>query len=305
MISVCIPIYNYDVTALVNELDKQGKKANISFEIVLIDDCSSEKFKKLNQAVCSKHTYIELDKNIGRARIRNLFLKYVKYDNLLFLDCDSLIISKSFIAEYLKFINQNEDYNVVCGGSVYDKNPPSANKRLRWKFGIKKESQPANIRSLTPNRGFKTNNYMIKRQVFEIVKFDERLVEYGHEDTLFGYQLQKNNFAVGHIENPVLNWDIEDNAEFLQKTEIGITNLVMILHYVNDDPNFIRNVSLLDYYEKIRSKHFLWFIKLKFIFLGPIIRYFLIKGIANLWLFDFYKLGFLSQHLIGDNTKRG
>ena len=303
MITVCIPIYNYDVTALVNELDNQAKQVNVPFEIVLIDDCSSEEFKLLNQQVCSKHIYIELDKNIGRARIRNRFLEYAKFDNLIFLDCDSLIISESFISEYVK-VSKGGKYNVVCGGRVYDKVPPARNKMLRWKYGIKRESQPAKIRKLTPNKSFMTNNFMIERWVFNKVKFDERIVEYGHEDTLFGYELLKNNIAISHIENPVLNGEIEFNSEYLQKTEKGIINLVQILHYLEDDPEFVRNVSLLDYYDKIKSKHLLWLIKLKYVFWGPVIRYFLIKGFVNLWLFDFYKLGFLSQQLKGDKIKR-
>jgi glycosyltransferase involved in cell wall biosynthesis len=293
MISVCIPIYNYDVTELVNELDSRANQANVPFEIVLIDDCSDAAFKAKNQSVCSNHTYIELNENIGRARIRNRFLEYAKFDNLLFLDCDSLIISDSFISEYLKVI-QNGNYNVVCGGRIYDKTPPARNKMLRWKYGIKRESQPAAIRKLTPNKSFMTNNFMIEREVFEKVKFDERIVEYGHEDTLFGYELLKNNMAINHIENPILNGDVEDNAEYLQKTEIGIVNLAKIMHYLNDDPEFISNVTLLDYYEKIKSKHLLWFVKLKYIFWGPIIRYLLSKGYVNLWMFDFYKLGYLS-----------
>jgi len=304
MISICIPIYNYDVAALVNELNSQAKQASVPFEIVLIDDCSTEAFKALNKELCNKHNYIQLDKNMGRARIRNRFLEYAKYDHLLFLDCDSLIISETFIADYVKYISQNKVYNVVCGGRIYDKAQPKRNKMLRWKYGIKRESQSAKIRKLSPNKSFMTNNFLMERWVFDKVKFDERIVEYGHEDTLFGYELMKNNISIGHIENPVLNGDVEDNDEYLQKTENGIVNLVQILHYLDDDPEFVRNVSLLDYFEKIKSKHFLWFIKLKYLFWGPIIRYFLVKGFVNLWLFDFYKLGFLSQHLKGDKPSR-
>jgi len=56
-------------------------------------------FKKINENVCRKEIYIQLDNNIGRAKIRNLFLKYAKYDYLLFLDCDTFIISDDFVAK--------------------------------------------------------------------------------------------------------------------------------------------------------------------------------------------------------------
>ena len=301
MISICIPIFNYDVTALVDELYRQGKQAGIPFEIVLIDDGSTEEFKALNRSVCENFNYIELDKNIGRARIRNRFLKYAKFDHLLFLDCDSLIHTETFISEYVNVIEKGE-YNVVCGGRVYNNTPPPRNKMLRWKYGIKRESQPTEIRRRKPNMSFMTNNFMIERRVFEKVKFDERIVDYGHEDTLFGYELMKNNIAINHIENPVLNGDVEDNAEYLQKTEKGIENLVQILHYLSDEPEFVRNVSLLDFYQKVKAKHLLWFIQMKYIFLRPIIRVILIKGYVNLHVFAFYKLGYLSMKLKGDKT---
>ncbi len=57
-----------------------------------------------------------LPKNVGRARIRNLFLKYAKGQYLLFLDSDGEIISNQFIQNYQKFITENKDAKVVYGG---------------------------------------------------------------------------------------------------------------------------------------------------------------------------------------------
>lgn len=50
--------------------------------------------KKINRTLESKQVkYIELKKNIGRAKIRNLFIEYTTNPYLLFLDCDTKIIS--------------------------------------------------------------------------------------------------------------------------------------------------------------------------------------------------------------------
>ncbi|MBE9467545.1 MAG: glycosyltransferase [Bacteroidetes bacterium] len=65
MISICIPIYNFNVVNLVNELVRQGKTLNKESEIILIDDCSSTKFRQINELVCKKVKYISLNKNIG------------------------------------------------------------------------------------------------------------------------------------------------------------------------------------------------------------------------------------------------
>lgn len=293
MISICIPVYNFDVSSLVNELSRQAKLLAVPSEIILIDDCSDNVFKKINEAVCKKQTYIQLSENIGRARIRNLFLSHSKYENLLFLDCDSIIQKADFLINYIEVIKQG-NYSVVCGGRVYDMHRPDRSKMLRWKYGIKKESQPVNVRKRFPNKSFMTNNFLINREVLESIRFDERITEYGHEDTLFGYALKLRSIIIDHIDNPVLNGEIEGNAEYLQKTEKGIVNLLHILNFVNHEEDFINDISLLRFYSKVsRLKKIIGIV---FTIVKPLIESLLAKGYVSLYLFDFYKLGLLIEN---------
>lgn len=294
MISICIPIYNFNVSPLLDELSLQMEKTEASVELILIDDCSSSEFKEANKLCCNKHKYIELDKNIGRARIRNLFLKYAKYEHLLFLDCDSLISNQTFLSNYLNAIKEGEN-SIICGGRIYDSAKPDSNKLLRWKYGIERESLSYEERKQQPNKSFMTNNFLISKALLQEIKFDERLSEYGHEDTLFGFKLKKRGIEISHIDNPVLNGDIEDNTEYLEKTEKGISNLISILDYVNYDPAFIRDVSLLNFYAKASTQKLSPFIKILFPFIKPFIKFFLINGFISIRLFNFYKLGILIQ----------
>jgi len=295
MLSICIPIYNFNVTSLVNKLSQQIKKIDILCEIILIDDCSVEEFKKINENVYKKEIYIQLDKNIGRVKIRNLFLKYAKYDYLLFLDCDTFIISDDFVAKYISAICRNE-HDVICGGVVYNNFRPERSKMLRWKYGIKKESKPLDIRVLSSNKSFMTSNFLINRRIFEQIKFDERITEYGHEDTLFGFMLKENGISVKHINNPVLHGDIDYNTVYLKKTENGIINLIHILNYVDYDHQFIQDVTLLNIYNNLSSKKLTGIINVIFICFKPLLKFLFIKGYVNLMLFDFYKLGILIQN---------
>jgi glycosyltransferase involved in cell wall biosynthesis len=290
MISVCIPVYNFDVTDLVYELLKQITPMNIPIEIIVIDDCS-ENFKVENQRLEQSVKYIELSENIGRAKIRNRFLEYAKYEYMLFLDCDSLMVKDEFLLRYLDALKKEP--NVICGGRIYPKKP-SRNKMLSWKHGVHKESKPAHFRELNPNKSFMTNNFVVSKTCLNRIKFDERISEYGHEDTLFGYELAKKNIEIMHIDNPVLNGDIETNDVFLNKTKQGVVNLVHILKFVEYDKMFIENVSLLNYYSKSKSFRGVHSFLFK-LFKYPI-HYFLKKGYVNLKLFDFYKLGVLIEY---------
>jgi GT2 family glycosyltransferase len=294
MISVCIPIYNFDISQLLEEISKQSNQIDAPNEIILIDDCSSEAYKKLNKISCKKQTYIELDKNVGRAEIRNLFLRYANFEHLLFLDCDSIIISKDFLSNYVESIRQRNS-DVVCGGRIYDDEKPERNKMLRWKYGKRRESQPIELRETIPNKSFMTNNFLISRKTLEEVKFDQRITEYGHEDTLFGFELKKKGILIEHIENPVLNGDVEDNADFLAKTEKGVVNLINILNNTDHDLDFINDVTILSTYEKLKAKGLIPFVNLVFIVLKPLLQFLFVRGYVNLRLFDFYKLGKLIQ----------
>ena len=294
-ISICIPIYNFDVTTLIESLSSQIKQSGIIAEIILIDDDSSQEFKKINEEVCSRENYIQLEKNIGRARIRNLFLSYANYNALLFLDCDSLVVSNDFLIKYITNLQQY-DFEVICGGRVYEENIPSRSNRLRWKYGVKKESQTAEMRSKHPNSSFMTNNFLIKKEVFEKIKFDERITQYGHEDTLFGYELNREKITIKHIENPILNGDIETNWEYLKKTEKGLENLVNILPFTNYDQKFIESVTILNFYKKIDTLKMTIIVHFLFMCFGKTIRNLLNKGFADLFLFDFYKIGMLMRY---------
>lgn len=292
MISVCIPVFNYNVSLLVEELLAQLKLANFPFEIIVIDDKSEEKFKILNETVVKNTHYIQLEKNIGRAKIRNKFLEIAQYDYLLFIDNDSRIISKNYIKNYIYTIKSSHAL-IVFGGRIFGERPTDRNRLLRWKYGVKRESKPAHIRNLSPNKSFMTNNFIIHRSLFEKVKFNEELVQYGHEDTLFGYEIKKQGFTINHIENPVLNGDYERNDHYLIKTEKAILNLIYMLKYTNNDQTFINDVSLLKYQQQLDSLKIDCLFRWIFIIKRPIIRFLLSKGFANMTLFSFYKLGFL------------
>lgn len=292
MLSVCIPVFNYNISPLIEELYAQLKSVNFPFEIIVIDDASEVEYRKLNEASVLKTSYFLLDVNIGRAKIRNKFVDIAQYDYLLFIDNDSRIFSENFIQNYVDAINWGE-IQIIFGGRVFGKKPSKRDEILRWKYGVKIESKTAEIRNLSPNKSFMTNNFIIHRSIFEKVKFNEQLVEYGHEDTLFGYELRKKGFTIKHIDNPVLNGDYESNDRYLIKTEKALLNLNYMLEYTKNDQEFINDVNLLVFQHKLVSLKIAWVVRCVFILKRSFIRYLLSKGFANMTLFSFYKLGFL------------
>jgi len=289
MITVCIPVYNSDVCALVEALYEQSKKIKETIEIIVIDDGSNPATKKINAVFSIKVTYIENQQNKGRASIRNQFLEFASQPFMLFIDGDSEVISPTFLSDYIQYINTNETF-VLCGASVYQKNKPDNNHLLRWKYSIVRESKSIEERLKNPNIGFKTNNFLIRKTVFEKVKFNESLKGYGHEDTLFGFELTQYSLPIAHIDNPVLNKNLDDNVTFLRKTNEGLKSLVQVLEIVNHNEQFTQNIKLVVAYQRIKNNPVLKVgFSVSILFL-PLISYFLKKGFFTLWMFDLYKL---------------
>ena len=75
MLSILIPTYNYDCMQLVDDLQAQALQAGIEHEIIVADDASPDTIYKVANRAINDNPYcrlIELETNVGRARIRNL-----------------------------------------------------------------------------------------------------------------------------------------------------------------------------------------------------------------------------------------
>lgn len=288
MISVCIPVYNRAIAPLVNDLLQEINDFHLPVEIVVIDDCSTNELQLENQIACKVCSHIELEHNVGRAKIRNIFLNYAKNDYLLYLDCDSMIISPRFLRDYLEAIS--ETTQVIVGASIYQTEQPLRSEMLRWKYSSLRESKSIQERKKASFNSFKTNNFLVHRRILERIPFNETIVGYGHEDTLFGFELFQNGIQIDHIENPVLNKYLDSNIVFLDKTIVGLKNLIHVEQLVKYDAAFISNIKLLRLYNELKKKRLIGIVYAFTWLISPILRFFLLKGVFTLWMFDTYKL---------------
>ena len=287
MLSILIPIYNFESVDLVRQICNQCEISGITFEVIALDDCSGDYFKKINIQVklIPQCIYEELNENIGRSKIRNLLVTKAKYQNLLFLDCDSEIMSANFIYNYKKYFNSDK---VIYGGRNYQANPPkNYNLYLRWLYGVKRETIPVNKRKKHPYIYFLSNNFLVPKKYFEEIKFDETLVGYGHEDTLFSFRLKNKNIQIEHIDNPLCHVGLETNLDFLLKTEEGLKNLVIVNKKMPEYSNEIRIIKIVNFLTKINLAHSTRkAIKL----FEKIITKNLLSTHPSLFLFDIFKL---------------
>lgn len=293
MLSILIPIFNFDVTDLVLELNKQAAEASVKYEIILLDDASTDSFREVNSNLSQQNhiRYIEETDNIGRSKIRNKLADLALYPYLLFMDCDSQILNQDYIATYLKYC---EEDNVVYGGRVYSQHKPAENELLlRWKHGKSREEFTADERIKSPNKSFMTNNFLISVSLFNQIRFNEEMEGYGHEDTLFGYDLKKINIEVLHIDNPLVHIGLESNSLFLMKTRESIRNLKNILDQNGYEKLLVEDIKLLVYYKFLRKTKLDSLARLLFRISEKILIRNLVGKNPNLFVYDLFKLGYL------------
>ena len=159
----------------------------------------------------------------------------------MFLDCDSKIIHENFLEKYF---DETEKEDVVVGGRVYSATPPGCKYRLHWKYGSRRESGK--------QAAFMSNNFMIKKNVFEQLDFSLQLQGYGHEDTWWGIQFKKMGTKIKMINNPVLHDALEDSEIFLKKSENALMNLLLLENAVGPG-ELKKEVKIYRWYRKLRS----------------------------------------------------
>ena len=294
MISICIPIYNQEISNLINELTNQIRSLSLNIEIIVIDDGSEDVFE--NQNLLKDHTYIALQENVGRSKIRNLFVEHAKHDNLLFLDGDVVIVGEDFVENYINVIRA-KSFDVICGGLLYSDTVPLKTHQLRWRYGIKRECRSVEKRTQSPYNSFMTSNFVIKKEGLIHLPFDEQLTDYGHEDTLMGFELKKTNKAIIHIQNPVLHADHTSNEAFIYKTEKAIQNLFYIHQTQKYQKEFSQSIKLLRLAKILKTLSLTFGVLILFKVVKLTLKKGLISGdIKSLNSYDFYKLGvFLEQ----------
>ncbi|MCF8243712.1 MAG: glycosyltransferase family 2 protein [Saprospiraceae bacterium] len=289
MLSILIPIFNFDVRPLVNDLHGQCEAAGVGYEILCFDDGSTPDFKQKNKEIWKRTNviYREMPQNLGRSAIRNTLGRSARFEYLLFMDCDSRVVSPVFIQNYLHHAAPD---CLVYGGRCYSDQPPADPAlRFHWHYGRQREQSSAAERSRLPYHSFMTNNFLVPKPIFLGILFDETLRQYGHEDTLFGMELAKRQIPILHIDNPLEHIGLEPVAVFLRKTEQGIENLVKLKN--EGKPVETR---LLSSFQTCRH----WGIERPIEWLFSALKGLIVRQLSSaspsLRLFDFYKLGLLA-----------
>lgn len=285
MLSILIPTKDYNCSRLVTSLHKQGEELDTPFEILIAEDGSSPKGIMLNKqlALLPNCRIIIIEKNMGRASVRNLLAKEAQYPNILFIDSDAIVEKDNFLKKYCEALSCND---VVCGGLYHAQEQPTNDCSLRYRYEKRADKRrSAAQRSLSPYDNFTTFNFAIRREVFLSTLFNEKITRYGYEDTLFGHNLRDKGIKIKHIDNALLHTGLESNSVYLGKIEESIRTLIEIRDEINETP-LLRAAGKLEKAHCTRVVSGLWEITNK------TLKKNLLGERPSLMILNIYKLGF-------------
>ena len=245
-LSILIPTYNNVCLELVKSLQTQASllsspseslsspseslfsASHFEYEILVADDGSTDPTTTEGNRIINTlpHCrYIEREKNVGRAAIRNFLAQEAKYPWLLFIDSNMNVISSQYLANY-----QKEKENDVIYGGYQIKRDAETRERLKYNLRYIFESagtQNGNYlqRQANPYGDFHTSNFIVKRSIMQQHPFDERFFHYGYEDVLWGKTLKDNHISIHHVDNPLGYEHFIGNMSFIRKTEESLHTL--------------------------------------------------------------------------------
>ena len=292
-LSILIPTHNYDCSRFVYDLETQLSEDD---EIIVGNDCSTDtgiiaklvEIEKHNK--CRLFTPAQNGKEVrplGRAAIRNALAREAKGEWLLFIDADAEVCCKSFIDDYL---SATKFAPVVCGGTGNLPECPSPECQLRYDYEVEAEKRfTVERRREFPYAQLTTFNFLIRRDIFLSICFDEGFKEYGYEDTCFGFQLKQRGIAIHHIDNKLIHLGIEPSTVYLAKIETALRSLAKL------ELEQRRQIRLSAFEMKLERYYLLGLIRCVYRLTKKTLRANLLGKHPNQKLFTFYKLGYYAD----------
>lgn len=226
-LSVLIPTYRDDPSALLKALDERGADA----EIVLLDDGGGDadltrRMAARIAAMKLPARLIALSPNEGRAKGRNRLASHARGRHLLFLDSDMLPDPPGFLARWAAVAH--DDVPVAFGGFTLDQTPRRPEHELHRAMALKSDCTPAPERAKEPEKHVFTSNLLVRRDVFETVAFDEGFAGWGWEDVEWAMRVARS-YPILHIDNSATHLGLDTAATLASKYEQSAANFARVV----------------------------------------------------------------------------
>lgn len=199
MISVIIPTYNR-CKLLIRSVRSVLKQSYKNIEVIVIDDCSTDKTEEyIKKIKDNRLKYIKLRKNHGACYARNIGISKAKGDFIAFQDSDDIFYKNKLEIQLKNLLNNKSDLD-FCKLKVI------VNKNI-WNFPNdeqdKKITRGNILNELCKGNIISTQSILVKREVLDDIKFDEKLPRFQDYDLVLRiaskYNISYTNDALAEV----------------------------------------------------------------------------------------------------------
>ena len=233
LVSVAVPFYKVDVCSLAEALIQQSQTLAASVELLFADDASHDmehtnRLKALLARASLPCRLFSLERNVGRATIRNILHGRSRGGYTLFLDSDMYPDTGSFLARYVELAAAQAGDVIVGGCSYKQVGAVPRTQKLYFYHSNRTQCVDVERRRREPLRYVFTNNLMLKRGILEEIGFDQGYTGWGYEDTDWGFRAAEHNARVVHIDNTATHLGLIDDNRLIEKYKESVANFLRL-----------------------------------------------------------------------------
>ncbi len=252
MFSIVIPVYNEEdsLNELVERIEKATKDLHQPYEIVFINDGSTDKSQEVIDRLASAHNNIgsiTFRKNFGKSAALSAGFKHVKYDIIFTMDADL----QDDPVEIPRFLAEIENgYDLVTGWKENRLDPKE--KTIPSKLFNAMTSKMSGLKLNDYNCGFKC----YKREVLEEIDL------YGELHRFVPFLAHKKGFKVKEI--PVLHHERKHGVskfglERYARGFFDLLTVVFITNYINRPMHLFGGIGSLFFIAGLAIFSYLFF----------------------------------------------
>jgi glycosyltransferase involved in cell wall biosynthesis len=120
-VSIIIATYNREAF-VIEAIESVKKQTYADWEMVIIDDASTDGTEKVIKTYIDKDTrihYFKNKQNLGISKTRNRGIDLAKGEYLATLDSDDIWLDEDKLKKQVEFLDINKDYALIGGGIMY------------------------------------------------------------------------------------------------------------------------------------------------------------------------------------------
>lgn len=217
-LSVLVPFFRDDATALLSALDAQVQ--SLPIELLFYDDGSrnTDLTGRMEDAVrCAKGAVSVMTnpENNGRSAARNALFEAARADWVLFLDADMLPSREDFLQAYLS-LTEAQTGDILFGGFEVEDRAEDADKDVHRALSEVSDCLTLDERQAAGPQYVASSNLCVRRDVLLTEPFDSGFSGWGWEDSEWAARVSKR-FVLLHVDNPAIHLGLETTETLLRR----------------------------------------------------------------------------------------